>query len=171
MKLNPTVRALACERRCAAVHEAGHIVVANHFGASAAYGFIAPRTNAAPDERTWGGRATYYGIDRLPREALHAIAVAGVVAEAAWSLGGWVDIGDVDLTDMSETDRDLADCDDDALFDAVIVVANLLERGGNGWQALIVEARRLMIEARNREPELMDAATRALLQAQSTGGA
>jgi len=53
--MNPR-RTLARDRRPAAIHEAGHVVVARQLGIEISSAWIAPNDGGLPDERTWIGR-------------------------------------------------------------------------------------------------------------------
>jgi hypothetical protein len=140
----------ARHRRVAAVHEAGHVVVARRFGLKIGSAWIAP--NDGPEERTWVGRVEISTAD-APEIACQMVGMAGSVAERLWqgeSLGDYW-LGDL----MSDSDLRLAGCPlseadeaDDMLWDAAIKVEKLFERGNEGWQELITEARRLIVDSR-----------------------
>jgi hypothetical protein len=53
--MNPK-RILARERRSAAIHEAGHVVIARRLGFELLSAWIAPHDGEEPDDRTWIGR-------------------------------------------------------------------------------------------------------------------
>jgi hypothetical protein len=132
-------RTLAQDRRHAAVHEAGHLVVAASFGLYPASAWIAPNEPAGDDERTWVGRVQFVtGLNRLGPLDRCMVGVAGDVAEHLWR-GGWIE--DFFPDGMSESDWRLAGCvpdePDDALMDAVGEVGQLFHRGGPGWRQLI----------------------------------
>lgn len=69
----------AFDMRGAAFHEAGHAVVARHFGVQAD-AWIYPRPDAGADERTWGGRCRLH--PGLLREEERLVALAGEIADA-----------------------------------------------------------------------------------------
>ncbi len=99
---------------------------------------------------TWLGRVQIYNPGKLPKTAQRMVGVAGSVAEWLWQ-GGWIeDYSPEGL--MSESDWHLAgyvpDEPDDALMVAVAEVGRLFERGSQGWQELIAEARRLIVNSR-----------------------
>jgi hypothetical protein len=144
-------RIIARDRRDAAVHEAGHVVVARQFGCEIASAWIIPVDNPGPDETTWTGRVQIKPpADPLARRM---VGVAGEVAEHLWA-SGWIE--DFCPYAMSEGDRRLAGWDSeepddaliDALLDAAAEVGRLLSRDGPQWQTLIAETRRLIVQSR-----------------------
>jgi hypothetical protein len=86
-----TKRILARDRRMAAVHEAGHVVVARRLGLRISSAWIVPNEReTAADEQTWSGRVqieSLQGVDQLSRRM---VGVAGAVAEWVW-WGGWIE--------------------------------------------------------------------------------
>jgi hypothetical protein len=75
----------ARDRRLAAVHEAGHIVVACKLGISEIGATLTKCADSDPMERTWWSgehRACLRGVSKQKRTMY---AVAGIVAEACWS--------------------------------------------------------------------------------------
>jgi len=75
-------RVEALDRREAAVHEAGHVVIARHVGADVLWAYITRTSNPGPDEKTWIGQAR---IERLEGRRRVMIGVAGAVAEYVWN--------------------------------------------------------------------------------------
>ena len=136
----------ARDRRGAAVHEAGHVVIARHFGCRIASAWIIPADDPAPNERTWIGRAQYQGVPADPAKR-RMIGLAGEVAEHLWRGGVIEDFSPDDA--MSDSDWRCAGyephCVDDALEEAAHDVSELLAML---WAELIREARRLIVEAR-----------------------
>jgi hypothetical protein len=138
----------ARDRRCAAVHEAGHAVVARHFGCEIVSAWIVPADNPGPDEKTWIGRIQ---IMQAPADPLarRMIGVAGEVAEYLW-FGGSIEDFYPDV--MSKSDWRLSGCEpdepDDLLIDAAAEVGRLLSRETPHWQALIAEIRHLIVQSR-----------------------
>lgn len=81
-------RSLAQDRRYAAVHEAGHYVVAAYFGVPDLSAWIY-RSDASPDDierKGWLGHFRYprNAMARLSRRRRAAVALAGWAAERAW---------------------------------------------------------------------------------------
>ncbi|MBR0914890.1 hypothetical protein M2175_004336 [Bradyrhizobium elkanii] len=148
-------RAQARDRHRVAVHEAGHVVIAQWLGCEVAAAWIFPHeTWPGFDELTWLGKVQFAGTDRLSIHARRMIGVAGIVAEGLWC--GWaVDELDVffpDYGSMSPRDYRLAgyapDHWDDDLLDTAAEVGRLLDRCGPLWNRLVVVARQLIVEAR-----------------------
>jgi hypothetical protein len=141
-------RIRAKERGLAAIREAGHVIIARRVGLEVVSACIAPEAGG----RTWIGQVQLKGVRWADEHALRMVGVAGSVAEHLWS-GGGVE-GYSPQGTMSESDWHLARCvqdePNDLLMDAARDVARLLTRGGPGWQALIAEARRLIISSRER---------------------
>lgn len=141
-------RILAWDRRMAAVHEAGHVVVARRFGLEILSAWIVPNDADDPQEKTWIGRVQIR-TSGAPEMVCRMVGVAGSVAEHLWS-GGWIE--DFFPDAMSESDWHLAGClpdkPDDALLDAVGEVGQLFHCGGPDWRELIAETRRLIVESR-----------------------
>ena len=142
-------RTLARERRLAAVHQAGHVVIARRVGFKIASAWIMPNDGEdAKDEGTWTGRVQIESV-RADTFACRMVGVAGSVAEHLW-LGGGID--DYFPDTLSEDDWLLTGCHpaqpDDPLMVAIGEVGQLLARGGSGRQELIAESRRLIIACR-----------------------
>jgi hypothetical protein len=72
----------ARDRRLAAVHEAGHKVVAHHLGVPTRGARIWRRGAPSLSGRSWGGQI---GIAGALAAKLRQVAVAGAIAEAAWT--------------------------------------------------------------------------------------
>jgi hypothetical protein len=109
----PLQRIIARDRRKAAVHEAGHIVIGESLGHKLLFSYIQPTSTSDPRlEKTWIGQAVFYPI-RLKKER-EMVAVAGVVAECCWSGDTFDDIADFLESDgdaMSPSDFALANCE------------------------------------------------------------
>jgi hypothetical protein len=149
MKMSPK-KIRARERRLAAIHEAGHVVVARRLGFELLSAWITPH-GGEPDERTWTGRVQIRRPDEASESGRRMVGIAGSVAEHLWS-GGWIEDYSPDEA-MSESDWHLAGCDpddepDDVLMDAIEDVGRLFTRDGAGWQELLAEARRLIVASR-----------------------
>jgi hypothetical protein len=77
----------ARDRRDAAVHEAGHVVVARHVGVTVVSAYIYPVPDALDDylNRTmWNGDTVLARFDNASPEQLAKIAVAGAIATLSW---------------------------------------------------------------------------------------
>lgn len=75
------VRVAAFYRRCAAIHEAGHLVAADWRGVEA-YGRIWATGSDDPNDKPWIGAASMRSRTSAATERL--IGVAGAVAEYCW---------------------------------------------------------------------------------------
>jgi hypothetical protein len=155
-------RFIAHERRMAAIHEAGHLVISQMFGFPC-NAWIWPHD--VPGEKTWLGQ-TKSGprfivrrgatSSRVPTKAQkRMIAVAGAIAEDCWlsSISGELEIDWWDPNAMSETDWRLSGCPagepSTRLFKAADKVTTLLRPdGGRLWQPLILSARDLLVGSR-----------------------
>jgi|tagenome__1003787_1003787.scaffolds.fasta_scaffold20939244_4 hypothetical protein len=71
------VRAAAFDRRVVAVHEGGHVIAAQHFGAEA-FGMIWFEGGC------WRGSADIPGVDEMPPDQRRVIGVAGAAALMTW---------------------------------------------------------------------------------------
>jgi hypothetical protein len=157
-------RLIAYDRRMAAIHESGHLVIGQMLGFP---GRAHIQRYNEPGEKTWIGSTT-----TLPRITIRRgetrvrapsktqkqmIAVAGAIAEECWlsSISGELEI-DIDWWDpdaMSETDWSLSGCPigepSNRLFTAADKVAALLRPdGGRLWPTLILSARNLIVASR-----------------------
>lgn len=108
-------RIQATDRRRAAIHEAGHIVIAHHYGVEA-WGEITKSVAPGPHETTWSGCARIHQEAYLPAEGWFDVSVAGALAEFRFTDPGdydWV-FDDPDAVLMSiifaisPTDRQLS---------------------------------------------------------------
>lgn len=149
----------ARDRRRAAVHEAGHIVIAEQFGIGVARAAIwpTPRENARV-EKTWGGQIQVFAGSESRPEAWRAIGIAGRVAEDVWfehddqavDAYYWDFVFD-EVAAMSTSDWQLCgaepEIDADELSVAAAKIAGLLQ--GELREKLIKTARKLILEARD----------------------
>ncbi|EBU7498354.1 hypothetical protein DK058_26140, partial [Salmonella enterica subsp. enterica serovar Typhi] len=96
----------ARDRRKAAIHEAGHMVVASALGYYPR-GWIFENEHVSDplDQKMWGGRTTIRGLVDLDDRKL--IGVAGFVAETIWDC-----VEDVDLGDMLAWDQNMMSSSD-----------------------------------------------------------
>lgn len=144
------VREFVRHRRMAAVHEAGHVVIAKMLGIPV-LASITVRSDLDFDfrrERIWAGWTLRIG-DTANDEQLRMFGVAGAVAELCW-LREPVDLCFGDL--MSESDCAIAQCDpdypDDECMDAAFAVAKILRPDGSYWHRVLHEARKLIVTRR-----------------------
>jgi hypothetical protein len=145
------------DRRRAALHEAGHIIIANECGLGA-YGHIFARHDPAPNENYWGG-TTYLDpkqLRRLSRLRRCMIAVAGAVGELGeeeLEYPGW--LGEeywFEPEIMSPTDWEGTGCrpgnPDRSCCRAIEAVGRLLAPGSPTRSALLFKARELIMMVR-----------------------
>jgi hypothetical protein len=150
----------ARDRRRAAIHEAGHAVIAEHVGAAVTSVYIAPsEEDDATFNKSWIGRTQFARLQHLSRIRQRMVACAGATAQAVWHSRIWpvrtgiTCVEDLDFCEpafMSGTDWELAGCEpgepDNRLFKAIERVWTLLD--GELWPALCRKARSLIEEAR-----------------------
>ncbi len=159
MKLRSTVQVEAIRRRRAAIHEAGHLVIAYHLGEYAEAEIW--RAGDSPDEYPcWIGTTRqfprlYTDQQGRLRQRLRKpspardrkIAVAGAVAEQIWT-NGWCEFDWID--GMSPADLESAgvtSVDDipKSVYRAAWEVERLLDPDGPLWKAVLQQARRLIV--------------------------
>jgi len=145
-------RVMAQDRRLAAVHEAGHVVVAAHFGLSAARARIWRADAPMPDGRAWIGRVQFRGLDVLSSLERRMLGCAGAAAELCWQHEDIHPDYWIEADRMSESDWRLAGCElgepDDVCIEAIEELQHLLAEDGPLWSDLLRQARQLMVEAR-----------------------
>jgi len=145
-------RVVARDRRLAAVHEAGHVVVAAHFGLPPARARISRVVAPAPDQRAWTGRVQCRGLDVLSSLERRMLGCAGAAAELSWQRDDIHPDHWIAADHMSEADWRLAGCDpgepDDLCVEAIAELQDLLAEDGPLWSDLLRQARRLIVEAR-----------------------
>ena len=142
------------DRRMAAVHEAGHVVIARSLGV------VVIRTeiwsnyshHASFEEKCWRGRTTYMNV---PSDLHHhlLISVAGAAAECCWDKE---DVSASEIFDdpegMSESDwKGTGDAPGAPSVDCIKAfeeTMELLRRDGPLWNNLTREARRLIVHSR-----------------------
>jgi hypothetical protein len=160
-------RAEARDRRQSAMHEAGHLVVALHFGVPA-HAEIWRIGDPTLDERSWTGQTQMCRYEvrsdrrgrlrsrriRVTPATKRKIGVAGIIAEAVWQddLTSPEDLL-CDPAAMSPTDWKMAGGapDEDVgwrIIRAAEEVFGLLARGGPLWGELVTAARQLIVDAR-----------------------
>ena len=144
------VKTLVRDRRQAAVHEAGHVVVAGLLGYNPVSAWICLTDSAnLLFEKGWCGRVQFW-LHGASDHDRRMIGVAGEVATIHWNEDFVEDC--FWESDLSESDWDLTGCTPDEpdkrLFDAVREVSVLLARNGPHWPSLARTARRLICESR-----------------------
>ena len=143
---------LARDRRLAAVHEAGHVVVAAHFGLPPARARIWRADAPMPDGRAWIGRIRFRGLDGLSSLERRMLGCAGAAAELCWQHEDIHPDHWIEADHMSEADWRLAGCalgePDDICIEAIEELQHLLSEDGPLWSDLLRQARQLIVEAR-----------------------
>lgn len=156
-------RVAARDRRYAAIHEAGHVVIGRHIGLRGVRAWLEKTSNPEPlFDKFWIGKTQYIKPSALgetmSRKKLALFAVAGAVAERCWNKYTFEDsCGDefwLDENVMSESDWLGCDCDPGnptrKVFEAIEAAFSLLERNAGAlWPALMSEARRLIVDSRS----------------------
>lgn len=149
------------DRRTAAIHEAGHIVIARKLGLPVYSARIVPHDDGGRNEKFWTGWVRLGPYRTKPTKCQRRmVGVAGAIAELSWQR----ELDDIDDFDwcqdwwddpaiMSESDWDLAGCapgePDKPFFTAINKVGALLRRNtGPLWPQLIRAARLLIVESR-----------------------
>ncbi|UPK19216.1 hypothetical protein [Bradyrhizobium sp. 131] len=147
-------RISAEDRRCAAVHEAGHIVVAKYLGLPAVQAEIRKNVPQYYTEK-WVG-STRCLMEDVDARTRIMVAVAGAVAEACWRDEIFDELYTT-LEDfpeqMSQSDWEMSGCSPGAVseqfWDAMERVFESLNRDtGQLWTVLLREARSLIEGAR-----------------------
>jgi len=151
----PPARKIARDRLCAALHEAGHVVVARYVGVTVGKAYIYPVPEIWDDrlsQKTWlGDTKMYPDFDNPSPQQLAMVGVAGAVAQLCWRREAPVDEQWQPL--MSGTDWGICFCksgketlEELQLQEAVSAVYVLLKRkSGRLWRQLYEQARRLEV--------------------------
>ena len=150
-------RVEARDRRNAAIHEAGHLVVGQHFGVRSGSAWLVRHGHVSDWEKTWTGQhqALRRELDRLSDRRQMCIGVAGIVAENVWC---FKDLQETVLPDyanelrepnaMSATDWKSTFHESGEptwkLIQVCEEVHTLLTRGGRLWSPLLTESRNLI---------------------------
>lgn len=161
-RLSPARRAevSAKDRRYAAIHEAGHVVIAKYLGLTNVQAEIRKIDPQDYTEKEWVG-STRCLMEGAGSNTRIMVAVAGAVAEACWDNGIFDELY-ITLQDfpeqMSQPDWEMSGCSpgeiSEQFWDAMEQVFELLGRDtGKLWGALLTEARGL-IERSRPEPYL-----------------
>jgi hypothetical protein len=143
------------DRRHAAVHEAGHVVVARHLGILTLQAEIRKIEPEDCTEKEWIGsvRCQTEGVVTSKRRL---VAVAGLVAEACWDGEIFEQLYEdleSDPEKMSQSDWDISGCPSgepsEQFWDAMEQAFELLNgETGKLWDALVLEARGLIVRSR-----------------------
>jgi hypothetical protein len=152
-ELSPIYSAL--DRRTLAIHEAGHVVIAQWLGAHFVRAAIWQTGRDLRDGKTWAGN-TETMLLKPNRAHQRMIAVAGSVAELCW---GRQDVSHdfwEDPDQMSPTDWEMAGCKpgevNRPLITAIYKVADLLHwETGPLWNQLLAVARSLILLSRGQK--------------------
>jgi hypothetical protein len=154
MRIRSAARMQAWERRTAAIHEAGHYVVALAVGSRCVSARIERNKVSSPDERTWIGSAESFPFGQRQARQRRMIACAGSVAEFIYNNEGdppdpdcWFDPEAMSASDWHLTDC-APGCPDDSLLAAIRRVGVMLDIDGPKWPKLMLVARRLIIDSR-----------------------
>ena len=145
----------AKDRRLAAVHEAGHVIVARQLGIRVMHKEIRKIEPKDSTEKEWIGsvQCLTEGVVASKRKM---VGVAGLVAEACWNGKNFDHLFDA-IADcpeyMSQSDWDLSDClpgePSKQFCDAMEQAFELLNREtGKLWKSLLAEARGLIVQTR-----------------------
>ena len=152
MRPGSVERVMARDRRLAAVHEAGHVVVAAHFGLHPAHARLWRADSPMPDGRAWIGRVQFRGLDVLSSLERRMLGCAGAAAELCWQREDVHPDCWIEADRMSESDWRLAGCPlgepDDMCIEAIEELQCLLSEDGPLWSDLLRQARQLIVEAR-----------------------
>jgi hypothetical protein len=147
----------ARDRRLAAIHEAGHHIIARHRGMHVIGSWIERAGDPTRGTSAWGGRCRWHNASRTSKVTRCMIGVAGMVAEALWKAGNdpcrMDSISDIldDPNCMSESDWRTAGIDPDSGWTttqerAIERVTDLLR--GPLRVELLAQARKLIFESR-----------------------
>jgi hypothetical protein len=149
------IQIAALDRRTAALHEAGHFVLAQWAGVREIGAWIAPINVADPMKRkTWIGQCVYTPrqFDAISVRRQMMVAVAGAFAEQVWGerfTGDYIEVGDSlwDANFMSDSDWDMTGgCGPDYLPNKLVQAAESVVESLRGplWQPLLVASRTLI---------------------------
>jgi hypothetical protein len=150
-----SARNSARDRRNAAIHESGHVVVAKHLGLWTMRAEIRKIEPQDDTEKEWVGSVACLMEGVVARKRL-MVAVAGVVAESCWDRDVFEDLyGTLEFMpeEMSQSDWDLSGCPfgepSKQFWNAMEHTFELLNPDtGKLWNALLMEARRLIVASR-----------------------
>lgn len=144
------------DRRHAAIHEAGHVVVAERLGVEGYAHITLTDTDDIRNDKAWVGRAFFDGGMGSARTK-RLICVAGAVAEHCWRYRDdecleW-EYWDGDIAAMSASDWQGAGVEpgepDQKFINAVQKVHDYLNPvTGSLWPKLVTTARQLLVDSR-----------------------
>ena len=154
----PSAREQAKDRKRAAIHEAGHVVVAQALGIKVASARIWRFDTGSIAEHCWRGQVAFDFRDHeeytpAGRSKVRAIAFAGSVAEYIYESHSEPDpdCWSLDPDIMSPTDWEMARCKpcqlDNAAIKSIFRASYFLAYDGARWSKLLASARQLIIEA------------------------
>jgi hypothetical protein len=151
MRPESPARIIARDRRLAAVHEAGHVVVAARFGLHPDTAWIR-RAKSPAEQPAWIGRVQFVDVGVLSALERRMLGCAGAMAELLWQGEDIHPDYWIEADRMSEADWDLAGCEpgepDDICIEAIEELEQLLSEDGPLWSDLLRHARQLIVEAR-----------------------
>lgn len=164
----PSLRRVeAIDRRIAAIHEAGHVVMGRHVGLS----IVSAWLEKTPNPQDWHADKLWIGHTRFLKHRLSKksparllkrtiskretamIAIAGAIAEQCWQRADLHEELWHDADVMSPSDWSMCRCHpgepDRKLLAVITEVFSLFDRKkGNLWPALLEEARQLIVDSR-----------------------
>jgi hypothetical protein len=153
-------RISAIQRREAAIHEAGHVVIGRHVGRQLdcldPVARIIRNDSGDLDERVWWGVTQFYNIERLNSLERRMIACAGAAAVSIWR-GREFHLDQWENPDFmgALTDWILAECKPGQPGKLCGIATDrlrrLLSKKRRLWKDLVLHARQLIIEARSIE--------------------
>jgi hypothetical protein len=157
MPMKP-IRISARDRRLAAIHEAGHVVVGRHIGLVDISAWLVKVSDPATDDKSWIGHTRYPPPSPpLSKRRMAIFSVAGAVAECCWDKYAFEDPIDEQYWStaevMSQSDWDGCGCKPGKptkrLFKIIGEAFALLEREkGSLWPELLSETRQLIENSR-----------------------
>jgi hypothetical protein len=150
---------IARDRRFAAIHEAGHVIMARHLGALVASAWLEKTGHSdVLFQRQWIGHTSCHFNKPLSRRKKIMFAVAGAVAEKCWERIPFDETVDdwYEPNVMSESDWAGTGCTagnpSSELWGVIDHVFSLFDpETGRLWPELIKEARNLIVKTRKWE--------------------
>jgi hypothetical protein len=154
-------RIAARDRRKAAIHEAGLMIIGGHIGLGSINAWLEKTSNPGLFDKFWVGHTRFSNFDRkMPRKKIALFAVAGAVAECCWQRYTFQDTCGDDFwwgeDAMSASDWAASGCEPGnptrQLFKTIETAFSLLDReAGLLWPALTSEARHLIVDSRETD--------------------
>jgi hypothetical protein len=149
-----SIRFSARDRRLAAIHEAGHLVIGRHLGLSSISSWLEKVPNTEFDEKLWIGHTKYMRPSPpLGKTQMTMFSVAGSVAKCCWNNDAFCDTIDNDrwcaAEVMSQSDWDGCGCTPGHPTKQMPRIierpfALLKRKDGPLWPPLLSEARQLI---------------------------